>query len=373
MKIGISCYPTHGGSGVVASELGIQLANAGHEIHIISYAVPFRLSEFHPNIQLHEVEVGVYPLFKFPPYALGLATKMAEVIMEHKLDILHAHYAVPHATSAYLARQIIAPQPIKLITTLHGTDITLTGADSSFHRVVKFSIEQSDGVTAVSRYLRSRTLREFNIQNDIEVIHNFVDPERGQKPSTVCKKSKYAPNGEFVLLHASNFRSVKRVPDVVRIFAKIRDSVPAKLMLVGEGPDKLLVQQIVRELGLQNDVFFLGQVDFIDDLLKCADLFLLPSEQESFGLAALEAMNCNVPVIASITGGIPEVVEHGKTGYLFPVGEIALMAEAAVELLENPTQLLQFKSNARKRAAGQFGIERIMPQWLDFYERVMST
>ncbi len=205
------------------------------------------------------------------------------------------------------------------------------------------------------------------------MIHNFVDPERGQKPSTVCKKSKYAPNGEFVLLHASNFRSVKRVPDVVRIFAKIRDSVPAKLMLVGEGPDKLLVQQIVRELGLQNDVFFLGQVDFIDDLLKCADLFLLPSEQESFGLAALEAMNCNVPVIASITGGIPEVVEHGKTGYLFPVGEIALMAEAAVELLENPTQLLQFKSNARKRAAGQFGIERIMPQWLDFYERVMST
>ena len=372
MKIAISCYPTHGGSGVVASELALQLATSGHAVHIISYATPFRLREFHPNILIHEVEVAAYPLFKYPPYALGLATKMAEVAMEYKLDIIHAHYAVPHATSAYLARQILAPQKIKIITTLHGTDITLVGADKSFHRVIKFSIEHSDGVTAVSDYLRKRTCQEFGIGKDIQVIHNFVDIHRGDQPTTICKRSQYAPDGEFILMHASNFRPVKRVTDVVRIFDRVRSAVPAKLLLVGEGPDRLLVQQVVNELGIREHVHFLGQADFIDNLLKCADVFLLPSEQESFGLAALEAMNCGVPVVGAQIGGIPEVVEDGKTGFLFPVGEIGLMANAVIDLLKNPETLVRFRKNARRRAVEKFGIEVIMPQWMAFYEKVIA-
>ncbi|RME00182.1 MAG: N-acetyl-alpha-D-glucosaminyl L-malate synthase BshA [Calditrichaeota bacterium] len=372
MRIAISCYPTHGGSGVVASELALQLADAGHEVHIISYATPFRLREFHPNILMHEVEVAAYPLFKYPPYALGLATKMAEVAMDYKLDIIHAHYAVPHATSAYLARQILAPGRVKVITTLHGTDITLVGADKSFHRVIKFSIEQSDGVTAVSNYLRQRTCREFGIGKDIRVIHNFVDTRRGESPTTICKRSQYAPDGEFILMHASNFRPVKRVTDVVRIFHRVREAVPAKLLLVGEGPDRLLVQQVVNELGLREHVHFLGQADLIDDLLKCADVFLLPSEQESFGLAALEAMNCGVPVVGTQIGGVPEVVVHGETGFLFPVGEIAAMANATIELLQNPQTLGRFRQNARRRASEKFSLEVIMPQWMAFYEEVLA-
>lgn len=372
MKIGIICYPTHGGSGVVATELGLQLAKNHHEVHIISYAVPFRLTEFHPNIHLHEVEVAAYPLFKYPPYAIGLATKLTEVVRDYQLDILHAHYAVPHATSAYLAKQIVAPQKLKIITTLHGTDITLVGADRSFHRVVKFSIEQSDGVTAVSDYLRKRTLDEFGLQRDIHVIHNFIEAERGAKPTSVCKRSQYAPNDEFILIHASNFRPVKRTTDVVRIFARVREALPTKLMFIGEGPDRILAQQVVKELGLRDDVYFLGQVDFVEDLLKCADVFLLPSEQESFGLAALEAMNCSVPVVGATSGGIPEVVEHGKTGYLFPVGEIGLMANAIIELLKNKEQHASFRVEARKRAIEKFSIEVIMPQWMQLYEEVLS-
>ncbi|MCB9504393.1 MAG: N-acetyl-alpha-D-glucosaminyl L-malate synthase BshA, partial [Deferribacteres bacterium] len=272
MKIGISCYPTHGGSGVVASELALQLANAGHEVHILSYATPFRLAEFHPNILLHDVEVGVYPLFKYPPYALGLATKMAEVAKDYDLDVLHAHYAVPHATSAYLARQIVGSEKLKVITTLHGTDITLTGADPSFKRVVKFSIEQSDGVSAVSNYLREKTCEEFGIEREaIDVIHNFIDVNRGVHHSSMCQKKQYAPQNEKIVMHASNFRPVKRTTDVVRIFHKIRDEIPAKLLLIGEGPDRILVQQVIRDLGIQKDVIFLGQVDYIDDLLQCAD------------------------------------------------------------------------------------------------------
>ncbi len=372
MKIAISCYPTHGGSGVVASELALQLAGMGHEVHIISYATPFRLREFHPNILLHEVEVAAYPLFKYPPYALALATKMAEVALEHNLDIIHAHYAVPHATSAYLAKQILRPKDIKIVTTLHGTDITLVGADSSFHRVIKFSIEQSDGVTAVSHYLKKRTMQEFGIGCEIRVIHNFIDIHRGDMASTVCKKSQYAPEDEFILMHASNFRPVKRVTDVVRIFSRVREAVPAKLLLVGEGPDRLLVQQVVKEMGLQDHVHFLGQVDLIDDLLKCADIFLLPSEQESFGLVALEAMNCGVPVIGTQIGGIPEVVKHGETGYLFPVGEIGQMANAAIELLSSPELLATFRRNARQRAIQHFSTDIIMPQWMRFYETVLG-
>ncbi len=373
MKIGIICYPTHGGSGVVASELGIQLANAGNEVHIISYAVPFRLREFHPNITLHEVEVAAYPLFKYPPYALGLATKLEEVTKDYDLDILHAHYAVPHATSAYLAKQLLAPKPVKLITTLHGTDITLVGADSSFQRVVQFSIEQSDGVTAVSDYLKERTLEEFGVTREIDVIYNFIDTKRGTRQKNACSKKQYAPNGEFILMHASNFRPVKRVTDVVRIFNRVRKELPAKLLLIGEGPERIMVQQVVKELGLKEDVIFLGQVDFIDDLLKCADIFLLPSEQESFGLAALEAMNCWVPVVGTVTGGIPEVVVHGKNGYLYPVGEIAQMADACIGILSDSKKHAAFRENARTSAAKNFGIEVIMPQWMQFYEKVLAA
>jgi N-acetyl-alpha-D-glucosaminyl L-malate synthase BshA len=372
MKIGISCYPTHGGSGVVAAELGLQLANTGHEVHIVSYATPFRLSAFHPNIKLHDVEVSAYPLFKYPPFALSLATKLAEVALEHDLDILHAHYAVPHATSAWLAKQIIAPKNIKIITTLHGTDITLVGADGSFQRVVKFSIEQSDGVTAVSDYLQKRTRSEFGVAREIRVIHNFIDPARGDSPTYICKKSLYAPNKEFLLIHASNFRPVKRVTDVVRIFARVRKAVPARLMLIGEGPERILVQQVVKELGIQKDIIFMGTVDLVDDLLKCADIFLLPSEQESFGLAALEAMNCRVPVVGATTGGLPEVVEHGKTGFLFPVGDTKDMANACIELLRNPDKLARFREAARCRAIEKFSIRVIMPQWLAFYEEVLG-
>ena len=372
MKIAISCYPTHGGSGVVASELAVQLAEMGHEVHIISYATPFRLREYHPNIMMHEVEVAVYPLFKYPPFALGLATKMVEVVEEHDVQIIHAHYAVPHATSAYLAKQILAPRPVKVITTLHGTDITLVGAESSFFRVIQFSIEQSDAVTAVSHYLRQRTLDEFAVKKDIRVIHNFIDAHRGDKPTSVCKKSQYAPNGEFILMHASNFRPVKRVSDVVRIFARVRQAVPSKLLLIGEGPDRLLVQQIVKEMGLKDDVLFLGQVDAIDDLLKCADVFLLPSEQESFGLAALEAMNCGVPVVGAITGGMPEVVQLDKTGYLFPVGETAEMAQAVIAMLKNPTLLQVLRKNARQRAVQHFALDVIMPQWMALYDEVLK-
>lgn len=372
MKIGISCYPTHGGSGVVASELAKQLAALDHEVHILSYSTPFRLQDFHPNIRMHEVDVAAYPLFKYPPFALSLATKMAEVALEHDLDIIHAHYAVPHATSAYLAKQILQPKKVKVVTTLHGTDITLVGADNSYLRVVKFSIEQSDGVTAVSKYLQQRTVSQFEIDREIKVIPNFIDPGRGDKPTTVCKKSLYAPNDEFILMHASNFRPVKRVTDVVRIFARVRETMPCRLLLVGEGPERIMAQQVANELGLKDEVILLGQVDSIDDLMKCADVFLLVSEQESFGLSALEAMNCGVPVVGTITGGIPEVVEHGKSGFLYPVGEIGQMAQAVILLLQNPSLLATFRENARKRAVEKFGIDVVMPQWMAFYEEILA-
>jgi N-acetyl-alpha-D-glucosaminyl L-malate synthase BshA len=372
MKIGMICYPTHGGSGVVASELGLALARRGHEVHFISYAVPFRLREFHPNIFLHEVDVASYPLFKYPPYVLGLATKIVEVTQEYGLEVIHAHYAVPHATSAYLARQILNSKKLKVITTLHGTDITLVGADKSFFSVIKFSIEQSDGVTAVSKYLKQRTIEEFQIHRDIKVIHNFIDSKKGHDPTPgVCRREKYAPAGEKILMHASNFRPVKRVSDVVRIFAKVREQMPCKLLLVGEGPERLFIQQLVKELKLRNDVLFLGEVDYIEQVLRCADLFLLPSEQESFGLVALEAMNCGVPVVGTQTGGVPEVVVHGETGFLFPVGEINTMTQAALELLRNEKKQRQFSMASRERAR-QFDMERILPEWENYYREVLA-
>jgi N-acetyl-alpha-D-glucosaminyl L-malate synthase BshA len=372
MKIGMICYPTHGGSGVVASELGLALARRGYEVHFISYAVPFRLREFHPNIFLHEVDVAAYPLFKYPPYDLSLTTKIVDVAQEYNLDILHAHYAVPHATSAYLAKHVLNAKKLKVITTLHGTDITLVGADKSFFSMIKFSIEQSDGVTAVSNYLKQRTIEEFQINRDIRVIYNFIDPGKGGDPKPrVCRREKYAPKGEKVLMHASNFRPVKRVSDVVRIFAKVREQMPCKLLLVGEGPERLFMQQLVTELKLREDVMFLGEVDYIEEILRCADLFLLPSEQESFGLAALEAMNCSVPVIGAQTGGMPEVVVNGETGFLFPVGEINAMAQTAIELLSNDEKHRRFAASARNRAQ-QFAIDRIMPEWESYYQEIAA-
>ena len=372
MKVCIVCYPTHGGSGVVASELAIGLAKKGHEIHIVSYAPPFRLRSFYPNIYFHEVEIASYPLFKYPPYALGLATKLVELAEAYNIELIHAHYAVPHAASAYLAKQILSSRSIKIITTLHGTDITLVGADRSFHRVIKFTIEKSDGVTAVSHYLKQRTTQEFDIQREIKVIYNFIDPDRPDKYRNQCERMSYAPHGEKILMHASNFRPVKRVGDVVRIFEQVRQKIPAKLILIGDGPDRIVIKQLVKELKLEADIHFLGEQDHLEPLFFCADLFLLPSEQESFGLTALEAMNCSVPVIASKTGGLPEVITHGETGYLYPVGEIKGMAEKSVELLSDPQTHELFKQHARKRAAQSFNADRIIPQYEAFYEEILK-
>ncbi|KAA0231553.1 N-acetyl-alpha-D-glucosaminyl L-malate synthase BshA [bacterium] len=373
MKIGMISYPTLGGSGVVASELGMALAQRGHEVHFISHAMPFRLREFHPRIFFHEVDVATYPLFKYPPYDIGLTNKVVDVAQEYDLDIIHAHYAVPHATAAYLAKHIVGSAKLKVITTLHGTDITLLGTDKSFYSVIKFSIEQSDGVTAVSDYLVKRTKDEFNIKRDIRRIYNFIDIKKGRPAKAgPCKREMFAPHGESLVVHASNFRPVKRVSDVVRIFARVREKIPCKLLLVGEGPERLFVQQLVKELRLRDDVSFLGSVDYLEEILYCADLFLLPTEQESFGLVALEAMNCGVPVIGTDAGGLPEVIEHGKNGFLLPVGEIAAMAEAASDLLADSAKQIAFSKNARARAE-LFDIERIMPDWERYYDEVLSA
>jgi len=373
MKVAIVCYPTHGGSGVVASELAIGLADKGHEIHIVSYAQPFRLRSFHQNIFVHEVGVSSYPLFKYPPYALGLATKLVELVEDCDLELIHAHYAVPHAASAYLAKQILDSRRIKTITTLHGTDITLVGADQSFHRVIKFTIEKSDGVTAVSEYLKQRTIEEFDIQREIRVIYNFVDTQRSASEHADCTRETYAPKGEKILMHASNFRPVKRVGDVVRIFAKVQERMPAKLILIGDGPERIFIQQLVKELKLGDHVYFLGEQDHLEPLFFCADLFLLPSEQESFGLTALEAMACGVPVICAETGGLPEVISHGETGFLFPIGEIRKMAENAVNLLRDPERHELFRNKARSRASQYFNADRIIPQYEAYYEEILMS
>jgi N-acetyl-alpha-D-glucosaminyl L-malate synthase BshA len=373
MKIAIVCYPTHGGSGVIASELAIGLADRGHEIHIVSYAPPFRLRSFHQNIFVHEVGAVSYPLFKYPPYALSLATKLVELIEEYNLELIHAHYAIPHAASAYLAKQILGPHRIKTITTLHGTDITLAGADQSFHAVIKFTIEQSDGVTAVSNYLKQRTIEEFDIQREIRVIYNFVDPTRPAQIRNHCAREAYAPHGEKILMHASNFRPVKRVGDVVRVFQRVHEQIPSKLILVGDGPERLFIQQLVKELKLSGDVYFLGEQDYLEPLFLCADLFLLPSEQESFGLTALEAMNCGVPVIAAEVGGLPEVIRHGETGFLFPVGEIKNMAEKTVKLLGDPESHELFRVQARRRAAQCFNASKIIHQYEAFYAEILNA
>lgn len=356
----------------MASELALGLAERGHEIHVVSYAIPFRLSAYHKNVFIHQVEVASYPLFKYPPYALSLATKLVDVVQEFDLEIIHAHYAVPHAASAFLAKQILSPRRLKTVTTLHGTDITLVGADKSFYRVIQFAIENSDGVTAVSNYLRQRTIDEFRIARQIRVIHNFIDTQKYAPVTGVCGRQDFAPGGEKILLHASNFRPVKRVGDVVRIFDRVRREVPSKLLLVGEGPERLFVQQLVKELKLVDDVLFLGELDNLEEILNCADLVVLPSEQESFGLTALEAHACGVPVIAAAVGGLPEVVIDGETGFLLQVGDISEMSRKALSLLTDPELSLTFRTCARQRAIEAFDSGRIIPQYEALYQDVLA-
>ncbi|MES2180369.1 MAG: N-acetyl-alpha-D-glucosaminyl L-malate synthase BshA [Gemmatimonadota bacterium] len=374
MKVGITCYPTYGGSGAVATELGIALAHRGHEIHFITYQQPFRLPSFLPRIYFHEVDVGRYPLFEYPPYDLALAVRMHEVVLRHDLDLLHVHYAIPHATSAWIAREMLATTrpDIKVLTTLHGTDITIVGQDPSFHAITKFSIEKSDGLTAVSQYLRSETVTAFGCAGcRIEVIPNFIDP-------AVYDRSKYesqlgeAAAGRKVLMHISNFRPVKRVRDVVQIYAQVAQSIPSILVMVGDGPERIDAEEEARRLGVSESVFFLGKLDSVAPLLASADLFLLPTVSESFGLSALEALASGVPVIGANTGGLPEVVRHGETGMLCAAGDVDGMARAATALLRDETAWLEMSQRAAADARARFGQEQVVEQYESFYARALS-
>ncbi len=368
------CYPTYGGSGVVATELGKALAKKGHQVHFISYQQPVRLDSFSENIHYHEVNVSDYPLFDYPPYELVLASKLVDVVKFEKLDLLHVHYAIPHASAAYMAQQILKEEGIKIpfITTLHGTDITLVGKDSSFEPVITFAINQSTAVTAVSESLKRDTLEHFKVHRSIEVIPNFVCLEGCDYPEIDLElKHSLAPNGEFILAHVSNFRPVKRVMDVVKVFEKIRKELPVKLMLIGDGPDLHVAEVYCREKGLSDDLKVLGKVKDTERVLAVADLFLLPSESESFGLAALEAMAAAVPVISSNTGGIPEVNKHDFSGFLSNVGDVEDMAKNALQLLQNPEKLIQFKLQAFGQAK-KFNILNILPKYEKLYFEVIK-
>jgi L-malate glycosyltransferase len=373
MKIGIVCYPTFGGSGVVATELGIGLANMGHEIHFITYKRPVRLVGFHANIFFHEVAALNYPLFEYSPYETALASKLVDVVKFEKLDILHVHYAIPHAAVAYMTKQILKTKGIHIpiVTTLHGTDITLVGADNSFAPVVEFSINASDGVTAVSEQLKKETESTFIITRDIEVIPNFIDFSRFKKTNKDHFRKAIAPDDEKILVHTSNFRKVKRVDDVVKIFEKVHKVIPSKLLLVGDGPERKNIEDLCRTLRLCDDIRFLGKQDAVEEILAIADLFILPSENESFGLAALEAMACEVPVISSNVGGIPEVNIHGKTGYMSTVGDIDSMAKFSISLLQDEELLATFRSNAYRQAQ-TFDISNILPMYENYYKKVVE-
>lgn len=373
MRIGIVCYPTFGGSGVLATELGKALADKGHLVHFITYQQPVRLLEFNANIFYHEVRVPTYPLFDFPPYETALASTMVDVIVNHHLDLLHVHYAIPHASAAYMAKKILEAQGIHIpvITTLHGTDITLVGRDKTYAPVVTFSINQSDAITAVSDNLREETFRYFKIEKDIHVIHNFVDVTRFQKKPIDAFRRVIAPNGEKILLHASNFRRIKRVQDVVQIFSEVHKQVPSKLLFVGDGPDRPMAEELARELGIGDDIRFVGRQEQMEDILAIADLFLLTSEYESFGLAALEAMASGVPVISTNAGGLPEINVDGVTGYLAPVGDVKQMSARAIEILSNEETLEQFKSNARAHSE-KFDQHNIVPIYEELYESCLK-
>jgi N-acetyl-alpha-D-glucosaminyl L-malate synthase BshA len=379
MKIGITCYPTYGGSGVVATELGKTLALKGHEVHFISYAMPTRLSSYIGNIFYHEVEMYSYPLFEFPLYSIALSSKMVEVVKFNDLDLIHAHYAIPHATSAYLAREILKNErknskDIKVITTLHGTDITLVGLEPSFLSTMKFSIEQSDGVTAVSQFLKDKTMSTYKIEKDIEVIPNFIDTDkykRNPEEKTGCFRKNFADAKEKVLIHVSNFRPVKRVPDVIKIFALVREKIPSRLILVGDGPERSECERLCRELGIMEHVKFMGKQDSLPEILSIADLFLMPSQQESFGLSALEAMSCGVPVISSSVGGLPELNLHGETGYIAEFGDVERMARYAIELFSEEKKYKLFQKNARERAEF-FNEDKIIGYYEEFYDKILG-
>ena len=372
MKIGIVCYPTFGGSGVLATELGKALAQKQHEVHFITYQQPVRLDRFDPHIIYHEVQVPTYPLFDFPPYETALASTMVDVIKNRQLDLLHVHYAIPHASAAYMAKQILAKEGIHIpvITTLHGTDITLVGRDKTYAPVVTFSINESDAITAVSENLREETFRYFAITKEIDVIRNFVDVNRfSRKPIDAFRKA-IAPNGERLLLHASNFRKVKRVTDVVRIFAAVKKEIPAKLLFVGDGPERSTAEDLSRELGVCNDILFVGKQEQMEDILAIADVFLLTSEYESFGLAALEAMAAGVPVISTNAGGLAEINIHEQTGFLCPVGDVDAMSQYALQLLKDEKKLSSFRKKAHQQAL-QFDIANVIPLYETLYSRFL--
>ena len=374
MKIGITCYPTYGGSGVIATELGKALAQRGHQIHFISYALPFRLTGFVENVFFHEVEMSSYPLFEFPLYTLALASKMVEVSAFENLDLLHVHYAIPHASSAYLAKNMLKKKKdIKIITTLHGTDITLVGLEPSFLPLVKFSIEESDGVTAVSRFLKEKTNTNYYIDKNIEVIPNFIDTELF-KPMEACTfREHIAPDGEKILVHTSNFRQVKRVADTIRILERVIKEVPTKLILVGDGPERSECERLCRQLNLFEHVKFLGKQEGLVEILNSADIFLIPSQSESFGLAALEAMSCGKPVVSSSVGGLPELIKHNETGFIAEIGDVDRMAKYVVDLLTNDKKYEAFSKNSRDRAINHFDKLKVIPMYEEFYKHILSA
>lgn len=373
MKIGIVCYPTFGGSGVIATELGKALADRGHQVHFVTYNQPARLDFFSENLYYHEVAVSKYPLFEYPPYELALASRLVDVVRFEKLDVLHVHYAIPHASAAFMAKQILMTYGIYIpvVTTLHGTDITLVGKDRTYSPVVTFSINKSDGVTAVSENLRQETFDFFEIENEIRVIPNFVDLTRFSLKAKDHFKKAIAPAGEKILIHTSNFRKVKRTEDVIRIFAKVIEKIPSKLLMVGDGGERTECEQLARDLGVSDSVRFLGKQDAIEEILSVSDLFLMPSQSESFGLAALEAMACKVPVVSSTAGGLPELNVDGVTGFLKEVGDINGMAESAIYILEDEQRLQTFKENSLARAK-EFDLSIILPKYENYYNEVIE-
>ena len=373
MKIAIVCYPSYGGSGVIATELGKLMAQRGHEIHFISYERPFKLDLFHENIYFHEVEILEYPLFKFPPYSIALASKIVEIARCAGLDLVHVHYAMPHAISAFLAREMFSERRLPFVTTLHGTDITLVGADKQFYDATRFSIDQSDGVTAVSNSLKDETLEIFETKREIRTIYNFIDMNHFQRHDNPALRARYAKDHEKILIHISNFRSVKRIGDVCQIFARVNAACPAKLLLVGDGPDIQIAQRFAEANGLTDRIYFLGKQERVVELLSLADLFLLPSEKESFGLVALEAMACQIPVIATRAGGIPEVVTDGDTGFLAAIGDVNSMSAAAIRLLKDDKLHMEMGKRAREDAIRKFSHEHILPQYEQYYRDVIAS
>lgn len=372
MRIGITCYPTYGGSGVVATELGLELALRGHDIHFISYAVPVRMTDTHNRLHFHEVEVVNYPLFDHPPYTLALASQMYNVAVNEQLDLLHVHYAIPHSVSAYLARAMLRERGIPFVTTLHGTDITLVGANRSYLPMTRFSIEESNAVTAISEYLRRVTVQELGIERTVEVIPNFVNCDVFKPADGACQRDDFATRREKVLIHLSNFRPVKRVTDVVEVFARVRRRIPAKLFMIGDGPDRVTAEWLAREKGVERDVIFFGKQNQVQSLLNCGDVFLLPSEMESFGLAALEAMACGVPVVCSRVGGVPEVIRDGLEGFLAPAGDSETMSLRALQILEDSDLHQRMGQAARARALSEFCSTKIIPLYESLYQRVME-